>query len=428
MAIVGVDSFYRPDHGRLFGLFVRMRRAGKPIDRLTVSEAVLADKAGDEAFGGYGYVVSMTEHCPSTTNVAHYARTVAHHHRARTLLRGLDDVRALVADDLDAAVVKLRDTVARADATSSDDGSDLVHIAVAAREALQASDDVARGKGHTHGPPMPLRSLAAIVPVLPVGEVTLIAARPGMGKSALARCIAEGVALSCPDDPDARRPAVLVLSFEMDATQVAGLSVASLGDVSASDLRAGRLDQAAWDRAEDAAREMEGMPMWLYRGPGLTVEGVRAKVRAAKRKAWNDGHELRLVVVDYVQIMRPTAGKDSDANVRIGHISWGLKDLAVSERVAVLALSQLNRAIEKRSDRTPQLSDIRDSGSLEQDAACIMFPVRPSENGDPSASEDEAVVYVRKWRYGPQGEALLRWVGSRTRFEDRDDRNTFSVV
>lgn len=417
------SAFYRPDHGRLFDLLVRMRRGRVPLDRVSISERVLTDPSGEDAFGGYAYVLQMPEHCPSTTNWRHYAEIVRQRWRSRTLLRGMEGVLTEVRerpDDVDAVTDQLRGVLAALKG-AHEPGDDVVWVGEAARKAADNAARVARGESSAHGLTMPLRSLATIVPVLAYGEVTLIAARPGMGKSALARSVAELVA-SDPGTDGERRPAVFVLSFEMEPEQVAELSLGSLAGVSARDIRAGRLDQNAWDEVEDALAQLDHYALAFYRGPGLTVEGVASKVRRAKAAAHARGFDLRLVVVDYIQIMRPTPGHDRNNNDKVGHISWGLKDTARSEGVAMLALSQMNRQIEGRADKEPQLSDLRDSGSLEQDAAVVLFPIRPSECGDKTAPEDDAVVFVRKNRYGPTGEAALRWIGRLARFEDRDAR------
>lgn len=418
------EAFYRPDHGRLFRELLTMRRAGIPIDRVVLGERVLGDGHQGETFGGYGYVLSLPEHAPARAAWRSYADTVWRRHVARLVAKAARELANRAAsepDDTDgmlAEVQALAYSVAGVEAADDD----LVWIGDAARKAVERIEAVSNGDPGAAGVPMPFRALSAVIPYLQPGEMYVIGARPKMGKSALARCIAEHVGSMPPVGDRDRRPAVAVFSFEMDDVQIASLSLANFADLDATDVRLGRLDQRAWDSLYGAATELREASILLYSGPSLTVEDLGTRVRRAKRKSWEAGHELRMIVVDYLQIMASTPGHDRNGNERIGHISRNLKLLARNEKVAALVLSQLSRSVEDRSNKVPIPSDLRDSGAIEQDAAAILFPYRPAVY-DPGADPSEVVIHIPVQRYGAPGEARMRWTGSRTRFSDRDDND-----
>jgi replicative DNA helicase len=414
--IAPVDAFYRPDHARLASLLVGMKKRAVPIDRVSVGEEVL--KAGDdEAFGGYGYVLSLPEHAPARVNWRHYAGEVRDRWLRRKALAGAARLSELAHDlsrPMDDAGALLREVGAQIDTVG--DGEDFVLLGDKVNAVLDRAEQASHGKQAHAGPPMHLRSLARIVPSFEPGEVYIIAARPAMGKSALARGFAEQIAMT--SDDDGRPSAVAIFSFEMDPEQLAGLSLAAFADVDSRDLRAGRLDQSAWEALTSAGEGMQSLPVYVYDGPTPTVEVLAAKVRSVAARAYKAGHRLRAIVIDYVQLMPSSEGsRGQSTNDRLSHISKSIKILAKDQRVSAIVLSQLSRDVEKRGDKTPTLADLRDSGALEQDAAVIMFPFRPQAY-DQEADPGEARIFVRKNRYGECGDAVVRWEGRFTRFVD----------
>jgi replicative DNA helicase len=406
------EDFYRPDHGRLYALIRARVGSGKPVDRLALGESVLALPGGDEQFGGFAYVLALPEDVPAACNVAYYAHEVmqaAGRRRLRSLLREADDAVAdprITPDQLSAMLAATAATFDRHD----DGDAGWVFYDDAVSEAAQNAHEAGKGDTVALGPENPLGAWGERIPHFTPGEIHVIAARPGMGKSALARLLAERTA--------AAGVGVGVLSLEMDPSQVAGLSLASWADIDSRDLRMGRLDQDQWSQVETARRMLGRLPLAVNKGSSLTVEDVVARSRRLHRTMAARGHRLGMIVVDYLQLLKGDA-RDSSALVQLrGHQTMTLKTMvARALGVPVVLLSQLNRDLEKRADKRPLMSDLRESGSIEQDAATITMVFREGEYNKDSP-QDVAELLVRKNRYGAPGDVKVKWNGSRTRFED----------
>ena len=408
--IVRPGDFYRPDHARLYELLLRLSvTPGEHIDSVSVGQHVLRGDA-PEAFGGFAYVLGLTDRVPSRSNAAHYATTVREMSQRRRILRIAEELSDAAADTgrpIDEA------TAAAVSALTTLEGaarSPWVTLAEALAEAEAQIEAATRGGAPVGGVPMPFPSLAKYVRMLGDGEVYVIAARPGMGKSALARDIALSVASL--EDAD-----VAVFSLEMTPAQIASLALSRETGLSQDELKGGRMDQEAWRRVGVALEALEHDPVWFCREMDLTVEEVGARCRQLAARLEAKGRRLRMVVVDYLQLLNRRGLERMNTNDAVAHQSRALKVLAGALGCPLVLLSQLNREVEKRGDKRPNMADLRDSGAIEQDASVILFPFRPAAVGE-SPDATQAEMIVAKNRTGERGTAHMLWSGARVSYYD----------
>jgi replicative DNA helicase len=399
--VVRPEDFYRPDHGRLFGLLLDMRSKGHHIDEMTVCDRINRGGKADE-YGGYAYVVDLPEKCPSRANLPHYARLVREAAVRRRAAKRADDLRdALYAGVeepeaiLSAAAAGL---LAELDGGKREDG----WTRAGAVAATQANEIQRRQRG---GHPGVSTGLYALDDLLNggwrEGQLVVIAARPGVGKTALALTFALFAA-------SVNGVGTGMFSLEMDRGELVERLLAQTALVDASRIRRGDLDETAWNDIEVARGLLDAAPLWMDDRAGLTIDTLRARARrlAATEK-------VGLLVVDYLQLLTPSNPKANRAE-QVGDMSRGLKLLAKELRVPVIALSQLNRDVEKRrgADAKPRLSDLRDSGAVEQDADVIMFISR--DEADPTGAAH--VLHVEKNRAGRIGQVPVIFEKSYSRF------------
>ena len=408
---VDAADFYRPDHGRLFMLLRNMRRGGDVIDLVTVGDRVMAGQ-GAEQYGGFAYVLGLPDKIPSTANLGYYARIVREKAELRKLIKIADEIADAAYESERPGEVVDR-AMSALTARASDGLDEWQTYADAADDALTAYKRVRAGDRSAMGIPVALDALAAVLGDLPRGEVTVIAARPSMGKSALARKLAEYAGSA--------GHGVGIYSLEMSAIQLAAGTLGAYSDVSPTDMRKdatdAREDQIrAWQRFVDARDSVAELPLFVCRQSSLTVEDIVSRTHALHRRLAKTGTPLGMIVVDYLQLITP--GRGDNRAALIGDITRQLKVLASGLGIAVVLLSQLNRDCEKREDKRPETFDLRESGSIEQDAGVIMFIYREWVY-DKSASARDAEIIVRKNRGGAMfGVARVRFDGPTTNFYD----------
>jgi replicative DNA helicase len=399
--------FYRPAHQQLFGLLLEMERAGEAIDLVTVPNKIArSGRAGD--YGGIEYVVELPDHVPSSASVGHYARGVIDDERRRTLIDAVDTVRARALDGredpnqvADVAIGKLL--------AGHDGGSHAGWVSVAdtlqvvvedAREAILNPE--ARKSGQSTG----FRDLDVKLGGLYPGDLIILAGRPAMGKSALAVQIAEHAAESGP---------VGVFSLEMPKIDLARRLVCKRAKINVQRLRRNDLTETEFGRL---ARSVDGLArsLWVDDQAALTVGEVAARARRLERAQG----PLALLVIDYLQIMGEELGGHSSREREVAHMSKSAKKLAKDLACPVVLLSQLNRAVEGRKDKRPIMSDLRESGAVEQDADVIVFCFRPEYYWpDEPRYRRHAELIVAKQRNGPTGSVDLVFEGEFTHFRDQ---------
>jgi len=399
--------FYRPEHQQLFGMLLEMEREGEPIEVTNIAETVVrSGRAGD--FGGVAYVVELPDHCPSAGSAMHYARRIIADERRRTLIDAADDVRRLAVegtqDPTDVADIAVGRILAGHDAVSVGGWvpiGETLRLVVDEAEASFANPE-ARRAGVSTG----FRELDSKIGGLFPGDLVVLAGRPAMGKSALAMQIAEHVAQS--DGP------VGVFSLEMPRDDLARRMACVRASVNVQAMRTQRLSRVELDRLQRSLKTK--IPrLFVDDKAGLTISQISAR---ARRLARQEG-TLALIVLDYLQIVGEELGPRNNREREVAHMSTQAKKLAKDLGCPVLLLSQLNRSVESRKDKRPIMSDLRESGAVEQDADVCMFAFRP-EYYWPNDSKyiGMAEVIIAKQRNGPTGSVDLHFEGQFTRFRD----------
>jgi len=402
------DDFYRSDHKLIFSAIELLTERDQPPDALTVSEHL--DRQGQlAAAGGLAYLSQLVRDVPSAANVRAYARIV----RERSMLRQLIGIGHSIAssayDDEGRTVDELVDLAEQRVFDIADRGQRRGSGFVSLKEILPASIDRLDVLSHTEGDitgiPTGFNDMDEKTAGLQRGDLIIVAGRPSMGKTTLAINIAENAAI-------AHRVPTAIFSMEMSAEQLSFRMIGSIGRVNQSHLRTGRLSDEDWSRIDSAVSIMSDAPLFIDDSPALTPTEVRARARRLKRE-----HGLGLVVVDYLQLMQVAGTKENRAT-EISEISRSLKALAKELAVPVVALSQLNRSVEQRTDKKPVMSDLRESGAIEQDADLIVFIYREEVYEPDTPRRGVADIIIGKQRNGPVGEFHLTFLGEFTKFEN----------
>ncbi len=400
------DDFYRTRHGLIYRAMVALKDKAEPepVDALTVCEQLKRQGELEQA-GGEDYVHSLPTLVPAAGNARHYARIVKEHAMMRRLLgaaRGIqDEVLSFSGDPLDlveraeAALFK----VAHAEHTG-----DIRRIDDVLHDELDRLEAISREGVEVRGTPSDFRELDEITGGFQPGNLIVVAARPGMGKSALVTNIAENAAVKY------GKPVVL-FSLEMSENELAQRFIASQARLSSDELRKGKVKEDRWPKILRATERLAQSPLYVDDSSDIGIHELRAKARRLHGR-----QHLGLVIVDYLQLMR---ADDSTQNrvEQIGQISRGLKILARELNVPVLAVSQLSRAVEQRPDKKPQLSDLRESGQIEQDADVVIFLYRHEYYApDDEDRRGEGDLIIAKHRNGPLGNVTLAFVPAYPRF------------
>jgi replicative DNA helicase len=410
--VVRADQFYRPDHQLIFSSIATLAQDGKPCDVVTVSTQLESLGKLDEA-GGLAYLATLSRDTPTAANARAYAEIV----RERALLRDL----IASGNDIAASVFVNEGQTAR----------ELVERAE--QRIFQIAEGSARGKGYVlardelpklidqidewQRNPDGLRGLGTgfidfdrITGGLRPGDLIIVAGRPSMGKTTFAMNIAENAALDLK-----RHAAVAVFSMEMPSDQLLMRMLASIGQVPLGAIRSGKLNDEHWNRMVGASGQLRDAKMFIDETPALTPTELRARARRIKRE-----HGLDLVVVDYLQLMQVPGTQDNRAT-EIAEISRGLKALAKELAVPVIALSQLNRGVEQRENKRPVMSDLRESGGIEQDADIILMLYRDEVYNPQSPAKGVAEIIITKHRNGEIGTFQLTFKGELTKFMSYQD-------
>jgi replicative DNA helicase len=418
--LVTGEDFYRDDHRRIWRHITKLIEQNRPADVVTVSESVDASEDKDKT-GGAAYLGSLAQNTPSALNIRRYAELV----RERSVQRRLAQVATSIAEDalnpvgkevgqlLDEAesrIFQIAESGARRD-------QGLLEIKPVLAKVFEKIDHLYHrdNPSDVTGVPTGYAKIDSMTSGLQPGDLIIIAARPSMGKTALALNIAEHVAV------DNGLP-VAVFSMEMSSTQLAQRMLGSIARVDQHKMRTGKLNDREWSDLSEAMGKLHETPLFIDEGGALTALEVRARARRLKRQY----SKLGLIVIDYIQLMSSTSQGENRAT-EISEISRSLKAMAKELEVPVVALSQLNRAVDQRPDRRPVMSDLRESGAIEQDADVILFIYREVVY-KPDLPEEQrgiAEVIIGKQRNGPIGTVKLTFLGQHTRFENYADPGGF---
>lgn len=404
--IVSEADFYAETHRLIWRAIAQQIGAGAIADPVTVVAAL--DAVGKlEHVGGIQYVGGLLHSTPTARTVETYARIV----RERSLLRQLaaagTQLSGLAFNPMGRKVAELVDEAARIfDGFGQGDSEEVKPIGEYL-VALVDNIEQRRGRGEIQGLSTGLRDLDRITAGLQNGDLILLAGRPSQGKSALAMQIAQDAAIG--------GRSVLVFSLEMSRDQLLERMISNTGQVNSDDLRTGRLDNDGWDGVSAAMSRLRDVKLLCYDSSDLTVQRVRSIARRAKRKQGVD-----LIVLDYLQILTPE-GDSENRNNEIQKISAGLKSMAKELNCPVLAISQLSRKVEERQNKRPVMSDLRDSGALEQDADVIGLLYRDEYYNENSDWKGVAEIIIVKQRMGRTGTIYTEFAGEYSRFRDMAD-------
>ena len=399
------EDFYREAHGLIFQAMLDLHTVGEPVDALTLVEHL--KQAGQlEQVGGRASVDLLAGSVPAVGNVRQYARIVRENAMLRRLLRASYEIQARVHSH-EAPPRELVDLAERAilEVAHDDRRKDFRAIHDLLSAELDKLEQLSSEGTAITGTPSGFEDLDHITGGFQPGNLIILAARPGMGKSALMANFAEHAALTT-------KQAVALFSLEMSEGELAQRFIASQASVKGDDLRKGKVPATRWGKIMAASNRLAESSLFVDDSSDLSVLDVRAKTR---RLAQQQADGLGLVLIDYLQLMRASGQTDNRAE-QVGQISRGLKTLARELEVPVIALSQLNRGVEQRADKRPMLSDLRESGAIEQDADLVMFIYRDEYYDDDSEDEGMAEVHIAKHRNGGLGTIKLTFQAEYPRF------------
>ena len=399
------EDFYREAHRKIYQAIISLYQKNEPIDLLTVTHELKTAKELDSV-GGATYLSSLVDQVPTAAHAAHYAKIIQEKSVLRQLIDSATDIVTRGYEE-DGSVDEFLD---KAETTIFEIASRKIHqsfwtMKEIVRSSFKTIEQLYEKKQLVTGVPTGFKDLDRLTSGLQPTDMIVVAGRPSMGKTAFALSIAQHA--SC----EANIPSA-IFSLEMGKEQLVQRLLCSRAEVDASKLRGGFLSESDWPKLTRAAGILSEAPIYIDDSPALTVLEMRAKARRLKKEK-----DLGLVIVDYIQLVRP--GMRADSREReIAEISRSLKALAKELHVPVVALSQLNRSLESRQDKRPQLSDLRESGALEQDADVVMFIYRDEVYHEESADAGKAEIIIGKQRNGPIGRVMLAFRGSYTRFDD----------
>ena len=404
------DDFYRDRHRAIFEAILRLHENGSPVDVLTVSEA-LTQNGGLEKVGGKDVVASLAAKVPAPGSAKHYAGIVKQHAMMRRLDAVAKQIQASVAGregEASAMVEQAERELFKV--AHEEQAADFREIGAILAEEIDKLEALAKGETDVTGTPSGFRDIDHLTGGFQPNNLIVIAARPAMGKSALVCNIAENVTVKYDK-------AVALFSLEMSEMELSHRFIASQARISGDRLRKGRVSSRDWPKVVNACNRLETAPLWIDASADLGLLELRAKARRLHAQERARGG-LGLVIVDYMQLMR---AEDPRANrvEQVGQFSRGLKILAGELNVPVIGLSQLSRAPEQRPDKRPILSDLRESGNIEQDADVVAFIYRDEYyHGDESEDPGVAELIFSKHRNGPVGTKKLAFIEHYPRFAD----------
>ncbi|MEO6109996.1 MAG: replicative DNA helicase [Candidatus Saccharimonadales bacterium] len=404
-------DFYDKRHGLIYDAMMRLYEKHKPVDLLTLTEE-LKKKNDIETIGGSAYLTDLTNYVPTAAHAEAYAELVAQKAIRRRLIKASAEISELGFDEETSTAELLEQ--AEAELFSVSDQSlrqDLVSIESILTESFDRMEELHRNKGSLRGVRTGYRDLDNMTAGLQRSDLIILAARPAMGKTTLVTNLAYNVATI------AKQP-VLFFSLEMSKEQLVDRMLADASGVDGWNIRTGNLSDEDFSKLSEAMGEMAEAPIFIDDTPGVSVLEMRTKARRAAHE-----QPLGLIIVDYLQLMQGS-GRDNGNRVQeVSEISRGLKLLARELNVPVIALSQLSRSVESRSPQIPQLADLRESGSIEQDADIVMFIYREAYYNPDTERGNITDLYIAKHRNGPTGKVELYFHPERLRFMSLDRKH-----
>jgi replicative DNA helicase len=406
--VITADEFYRKDHRLIFSAIANLVESGSPCDVVTVSEYL--DSRGElDNSGGLEYLATLANETAGAANARAYAKILRERATLRALISAGNEIAgsafsndgrtaAEVLDDAEKMVFEIADKGTRGK-------KGFKSLKEILPEAVDRIDTLHQSDGDITGISTGYNEFDKLTAGLQPGDLIIVAGRPSMGKTTLAVNMAENAAIGS-------KVPTAIFSMEMPAQQLAFRMISSLGRVDQTHLRTGNFPDEDWSRINTAVQLMSEAPIFIDDTPSLSPGEIRARARRLQRE-----HGLGLIVIDYLQLMQVPGNKENRAT-EIAEISRGLKALAKELSCPVIALSQLNRSVEQRTDKRPVMSDLRESGAIEQDADLILFIYREEVYNQDTPRKGIADIAIAKQRNGPIGDFPLTFVGRYTKFEN----------
>lgn len=415
--ILSPEDFYREAHKKIYTSMLELFDKNEPIDLITITEH-LKDKGELEDVGGLSYLSNLATVVPTSANIRYHAKLVREKALLRSLLRACTEIVTKVYEEpedaeemLDYAEKLIFEISERRTTTN------FFHMKDVVKHTFKIIESMYEKKALITGIPSGFKDLDELTSGFQPGDLIIIGGRPGMGKTAFSLNIAQHVGVELGEP-------VAFFSLEMSKEQIAMRLLSSLAMVNASALRKGFISKRDWERLTDSAVRLSESPIYIDDSSQLSVLEIRAKARRLKMEKGR----LSLIIIDYLQLMKSRSAYDRREQ-EISEISRSLKAMAKELKVPVIALSQLNRSVEKTTDRRPTLANLRESGAIEQDADVIIFLYRDEVyNKKNPANKGKAEVIVAKQRNGPTDTVYLTFLSDYTRFLDFTDKYTGTEV
>jgi replicative DNA helicase len=416
LEFIVANDFYREAHRKIFTAMCRLNDLNEPCDLITLSHAL--KKAGVlEEVGGGAYLATLVDYVPTAANIAYYCKAVAEKALERKLLQAAQDTVTMVHGNKPASeIIEQLETHLTALTAGVEQQSGPVHARDLIRESMRRTEKRCESNGELQGISWGIKDIDEATAGIHKGELIVIAGRPSMGKTALALNV---IRSACKAGQSA-----MLFSLEMSRLDCIDRMIADMGNVKFQHMRTGQLENTEWSKHLNASGKIEQWAFSVDDTPGISLAKLRSRVKKQKRNG------LDLAVVDYLQLMGVSAA--DNRTQAIGAISRGLKQIARELDIAVILLSQLNRSVDSRPDKRPVMSDLRDSGEIEQDADVIIFPFRPaaycqecrdrvnSPTHDFMLHQSEAQILIEKQRSGERNLKMdVLWIGQHQRFEDK---------
>jgi replicative DNA helicase len=416
MDLLTSDDFYKSSHQIIFKMMVLLNRENQPIDTITLSEKLKEEKVLDQC-GGVSYIASLTTAVPTSGNVKYYGRMIKDKSQLRDLMQISSQIYEMATNEQDDVqdIVDYAEKLIFSIAETRKKGK-LINIKDILSRTIEMIESRVKNKGVYTGVPTGFKDLDDMTYGFQRSDLIILAARPSMGKTALALNIATNIAVR-------EKKSVLFFSLEMSAEQLVQRVLSAEARVDSTRLRSGYLENKDWQKLLTGVDKLSHSKIWIEDTPGLSYTDMRAIARRLKAKEGVD-----FIVVDYLQLISiPFGQKQENRQSTVAEISRNLKLLARELDVPVMTLSQLSREVEKRSDKEPVLSDLRESGAIEQDADIVAFIHRPGYyDRENEAIKNLAEIIIAKQRNGPVGKVKLTFIDQHTRFEDYYDESRIS--
>ena len=413
LALINTGDFYKEEHRKIYQAMIDLDGGGKPIDLVTICDQLRGRRKGElEEIGGAQYLLALIDYVPTSANIAHYCQIVKDRSLNRKMIEVARELESLGYAEDPGAGELLEQALNKLSIHHKNEPANAPDLLMDAHKRLQVRHD---NRGIIQGMPYGLENLDAVTGGIHRGDLVIIAGRPSMGKSALASNVAENVCGASDD-------AAIMFSLEMSKENIIDRMICSRGRINYSRMRSGQLQDTEWARNMRASEQISRMNLFVDDTPGISLPEIKTKCRKQKRSG------LDLVIVDYLQLMK--LNDKGNRSQEVGEASRGLKQIARELDVAVVLLSQLNRSVDSRPNKKPAMSDLRDSGEIEQDADVILFPFRPAvycqkcidrvddESHNLQEHMNVAEIIIAKQRNGEANLSLpVLWFGEYQRFD-----------